>query len=155
MAKPEPGSSHHHKPRFEYFDHAADVGLRGFGATPERAFEAAAAALFGLMDESLENVREVQEEEIRSEAPDLAELLVAFLNELISLSDSRRLIFRRFRVEIDTPESSRLRLTARAWGERYEPARHRSIVEPKGATYTALRVASEADGWIAQCVVDV
>jgi tRNA nucleotidyltransferase (CCA-adding enzyme) len=29
-------------------------------------------------------------------------------------------------------------------------------VEVKGATYTALRVAREADGgWVAQCVVDV
>jgi tRNA nucleotidyltransferase (CCA-adding enzyme) len=29
-------------------------------------------------------------------------------------------------------------------------------VEVKGATYTALRVAQEADGaWVAQCVVDV
>jgi SHS2 domain-containing protein len=28
-------------------------------------------------------------------------------------------------------------------------------VQPKGATYTGLRVAQEGDGWIAQCVVDV
>jgi len=35
-------------------------------------------------------------------------------------------------------------------------ARHRPAVEVKGATYTALRVAQEADGaWVAQCVVDV
>jgi tRNA nucleotidyltransferase (CCA-adding enzyme) len=33
--------------------------------------------------------------------------------------------------------------------------RHHPAVEIKGATYTALRVAHEPAGWVAQTVVDV
>jgi protein archease len=140
---------------FEYFEHAADVGVRGFGATPEEAFAGAARALFSLVDEGLENVREEVGEPLSCEAPGIEELFVAFLNELISLADSRRLVFRRFDVRIETPPSGPLRLTGRARGEAYDPSRHRGTVEPKGATYTALRVGREDGRWTAQCVVDV
>jgi len=41
-------------------------------------------------------------------------------------------------------------------GEPVDVTRHRPAVEAKGATYTALSVAGNADGaWVAQCVVDV
>jgi SHS2 domain-containing protein len=47
-------------------------------------------------------------------------------------------------------------LHGRAWGEPLDQARHRPATEPKGATLTALAVASRPDGgWIAQCIVDV
>jgi tRNA nucleotidyltransferase (CCA-adding enzyme) len=47
-------------------------------------------------------------------------------------------------------------LTAKAWGEAVDRARHEPAVEVKGATYTALSVARLDDGrWLAQCVVDV
>ena len=42
------------------------------------------------------------------------------------------------------------------WGEPVDVARHAPACEPKGATYTALRVAQDADNiWSAGCVVDV
>jgi SHS2 domain-containing protein len=47
------------------------------------------------------------------------------------------------------------RLSAEAWGERVDVARHRPAVEVKGATYTMLRVAPQGEGWLAQTVVDV
>jgi SHS2 domain-containing protein len=141
--------------RFEHFDHGADVGVRGFGATPEEAFEGAASALFSLVAEDLASVRNESTEMLTCAAPDLAELLVAFLNELISLSDVRRLVFGRFEVAIEHRGERDLHLAAWAFGERYDPLRHRSTVEPKGATFTALEVSRGPDGWLAQCVVDV
>jgi SHS2 domain-containing protein len=61
------------------------------------------------------------------------------------------MLFARFDVTIDGRA-----LTATAWGEPLDRARHQPAVEIKGATYTALRVARRADGeWEAQCVVDV
>jgi SHS2 domain-containing protein len=42
------------------------------------------------------------------------------------------------------------------WGEPVDIARHSPACEPKGATYTALKVAQDDDGmWFAACVVDV
>jgi len=141
---------------FQHFEHGADVGVRGFGATPAEAFEGAAQALFALLCEGPSSaVRAEVEERVEVEAPNLEELLVAFLNELISIADARRLVFGRFRVEISGGFRQRFRLAARAGGETFDPARHEFTVVPKGATYTALRVAQDGERWVAQCVVDV
>ena len=143
------------KPSSEHFEHGADVGVRGFGATPARAFEEAAKALFALLVERPEAVCPQIEERLEVEAANLEELLVAFLNELISLSDTRRIVFGQFEVEISGGSSSPFRLTGRARGESFDPGRHEFTVVPKGATYTALRVARDGEQWVAQCVVDV
>ena len=140
---------------FEQFEHGADVGVRGFGKTPAEAFEGAAAALFTLLCEDLSRIRPHTIERVEVEAAGLEELLVAFLNELISLSDARHLVFGRFSVSIEAPPGGLRRLTASAEGEPFDPARHEFTVLPKGASFTGLRVAQEAGGWVAQCVVDV
>jgi SHS2 domain-containing protein len=140
---------------FEHFEHGADVGVRGFGATAGEAFEAAAQSLFSLLAEGGAAVRTEVEERIEVEAPGLEELLVAYLNELISIADTRGLVFGDFRVEIRGGGSEPFRLTGRARGEPFDPARHEFTVQPKGATYTGLRVAEENGRWVAQCVVDV
>lgn len=142
-------------PAGELFDHGADVGVRGFGADPAEAFEGAAQALFSLLAEDLRSARPEVEEVVACEGAGLEELFVAFLNELIFLADSKGLVFGRFRVAIKKGSSTGYRLTARAWGEPLDAARHESTVEPKGATFTGLRVAQEGDRWVAQCVVDV
>jgi SHS2 domain-containing protein len=151
-APPERGKEK--KGRHEHFAHGADVGVRGFGASASEAFEQAAVALFALLAEQPESVREKVEERIEIEAPTPDELLVAFLNELISVADARHLVFGRFAVRV-VLGPTRSFLSARAWGETFDPERHDSTVQPKGATFTALRVAAAKDGWVAQCVVDV
>lgn len=141
--------------KFEHFDHGADVGIRGFGATPAEAFEGAGQAVFALLAEDPSTVRGAMEERVELEAPGLEELLVAFLNELISLADMRKLVFGGFNVEIAGGGPQPYRLSARARGEPFDPDRHACTVQPKGATYTGVRVAREGDRWVAQCVVDV
>jgi len=111
-------------------------------------------ALFALLAEDVSSVRRVVEERIELEAPDLPELLVAFLNELISSADARGLVFGSFSVKIDGQPGS-YHLSAHARGEPLDPDRHQPTVQPKGATYTALRVSPEGGQWVAQCVVDV
>jgi len=70
---------------------------------------------------------------------------------LIYAMATRNMLFGRFDVRIDDGS-----LTAKAWGEALDRARHQPAVEVKGATYTALSVARRDDGvWVAQCVVDV
>lgn len=139
---------------WEHFEHGADVGVRGRGNTAARAFEEAAQALFRLLSADLEAIRPSLEERIVCEAANLDELLVAFLNELLFLFDSRRVVFGRFEVAIEElPE--RARLTGVARGEPFDPNRHEFTVLPKGATFTALEVARRDGEWVAQCVVDV
>jgi tRNA nucleotidyltransferase (CCA-adding enzyme) len=63
---------------------------------------------------------------------------------------TRKMLFGRFAVRFHGPV-----LVGQAWGEPVDTARHAPAVEVKGATYTALRVAREDGGWVAQTVVDV
>ena len=136
--------------RWEHFPHMADIGVRGIGATREQAFEQAALAMTAVIADPA-GVEARQEVEIDCEAPDEELLLVDWLNALVYEMATRRMLFGRFEVQI-----SGRRLHGRAWGEPADAARHRPAVEVKGATYTALRVARQADGtWIAECVVDV
>ena len=136
--------------RWEHFEHAADIGVRGYGATLAEAFEQAALGLAAATAD-LRTVAATTGVELRCEAPDAELLLVDWLNALIYEMATRNMCFARFRVELDG-----LRLHGYAWGEPADAARHDLVVEPKGATYTELRVAQTADGaWLAQCVIDV
>jgi len=126
------------------------MGVRGVGATREQAFEQAALAMLSVItDPQTVVARELVE--IRCEAPDDELLLVDWLNALVYEMATRHLLFGRFSVQI-----SGQALVAHAWGEALDVARHQPAVEVKGATYTGLRVAQDADGlWVAECVVDV
>lgn len=135
--------------RWEHFEHGADVGVRGVGASVEEAFEQAALAL-GAIIAPPEIVRARQLVEVDCEAPDLELLLVDWLNALVLEMATRRMLFCRFSVSLEGT-----RLSGVAWGEPIDRARHRPAIEVKGATYTALRVFQAGGEWTAQCVVDV
>jgi SHS2 domain-containing protein len=124
--------------------------VRGVGRTCASAFEQAALALSSAVTDPA-GIAAREAVEVACEAPDLAYLLLDWLNSLIYAMAVRRLVFGRFAVSIEGN-----RLHGRAWGEPVDRARHMPAVEPKGATLTALKVALRDDGaWVAQCVVDV
>jgi SHS2 domain-containing protein len=135
--------------RWEHFPHAADVGLRGFGRTPAEAFEQGALALTAVITAA--PIEPKVSVEVRCEAPDLELLFVEWLNAIIYEMAVRKMLFSRFAVRIDgTQLSGTLR------GEPVDVGRHAPACEPKGATYTALKVAADSAGtWSAACVVDV
>ncbi len=136
--------------RWQHFAHDADVGVRGIGADKETAFEQAALALTAAVTDPA-SVAAREAVEIACSAPDDGLLLADWLNALIYEMATRNMLFGRFSVRIDGG-----RLTATAWGEPIEMARHSPAVEVKGATLTALEVRRErGGGWIAQCVIDV
>jgi SHS2 domain-containing protein len=137
-------------PRWEHFEHEADVGVRGIGATPAQAFEQAALAMTAVITDPASVVPR-ERVEIACENADRELLLTQWLNALVYEMATRRLLFSRFAVTLGGGK-----LTAVAEGEAVEVARHHPAVEVKGATLTELKVAREADGaWVAQCVVDV
>jgi SHS2 domain-containing protein len=129
----------------EHFEHGADVGVRGIGMSIEEAFAGEDPAKLGRSVEAA----------ITCSAGGREELLVAFLNEVISLMDVRRVVFGSFDVTIRRLAGGTWDLSARARGDPFDPSRHEATVEPKGATFTELRVAEENGRWVAQCVVDV
>ena len=135
---------------WEHFPHDADLGVRGYGATPAQAFEQAALALAAAIAD-LASIRPSETIDIRAEAPSLDLLFVDWLNAIVYEMADRRMIFGAFEVTIDATT-----LMARAHGEPVSRERHAPAVEPKGATFTELDVSETAPGqWRAQCVVDV
>jgi len=135
--------------RWEHFEHGADIGVRGFGASVAEAFEQAALALTAVVTD-LTSVRPLERVEVHCEAPDNELLLAEWLNALVYEMATRRMLFSRFAVRLESDG-----LSGEAWGEPVDVARHHPAVEVKGATYTMLRVAREGGGWVAQTVVDV
>ena len=135
--------------RWEHYEHGADIGVRGFGATAAEAFEQAALALSAVVAD-LSAVHGFEKLKIDCEAPDRELLFAEWLNALIYEMSTRKMLFSRFGVKIEGE-----RLSAEVWGEPIDVARHHPAVEVKGATYTTLRVAREGERWVAQTVVDV
>ncbi|MCS7338122.1 MAG: archease [Verrucomicrobiae bacterium] len=138
------------EPRWEHFEHKADIGVRGIGPTMAAAFEQAATALVAVCTDPA-RVRPVEEIRIQCEAPTPELLLIDWLNALIFEMATRKMLFSRFKVQIHGA-----RLEGVAAGEPIDVARHEPAVEVKGATYAELAVHEARPGhWVAQCVVDV
>lgn len=138
-------------PAFETFSHQADIGVRGFGATPEEAFINGAKAMFSLMVD-LKEVSPKKPVKISVQAEDQSSLFVEWLNQLLATADIKRWLFSKFEVAIENGKS----LRGKAWGEPINPKKHTLLTEVKAATYSQLKVQQEPGGqWLAQCVVDV
>jgi SHS2 domain-containing protein len=136
--------------RWEHFAHGSDIGVRGFGASVEQAFEQAALALSAVVAD-VSTIAPSETVEVHCTAPDLELLLVSWLNAIVYEMAVRRMVFSIFRVVISGSS-----LTGSLSGEKVDAEAHDVAVEVKGATVTALTVAHHPGGeWIAQCVVDV
>ena len=126
------------------------MGIRGFGPTREIAFEQAAIALTAVIAD-IDKIEPEQKIEITCKAADVELLLVEWLSCLVYEMATRKMLFRRFEVNIEQEH-----LRAIAWGQRMDVKIHQPAVEVKAVTYTALSVRQDKNGiWIAQCIVDV
>ncbi len=133
---------------YAYFDHEADIGVVGRGASPEQALEGAAAAAFAVMCEP-SALRPTARLEFSFEEDDVEFALVRWINRLLAEARERGLALSRFRLRRDDG-----RWHGAAWGEPWNDALVRGV-EVKGATLTELSVR-DADGrWEARCVIDV
>lgn len=141
----------HDPMRFEFLDHTADISVRLEAETYEGLVEAATEALREVLVEerprenraqaaSSPERSEILEIPLQFEGEDKESLLVEYLNELIYLFDTQRLIpvsAKRARL---SGERGSLRLEAVLIAERFDPSRHMQRSEVKAATYHGLRV---------------
>jgi SHS2 domain-containing protein len=135
-------------PDYGYFEHDADIGIVGRGASVEAAFEAAARATFALMTD-LGAVEHLESVPLEFEEADNEIALVRWLNLLLGHARERGMAFGRFWIERDG-----VRWRGGACGERWRAGLERGV-EVKGATLTMLAVTRAGEGWEARCVVDV
>lgn len=123
--------------QYELIEHTADVGVKAYGKTLAEAFEHAAEGMFDIItDES--TIQPIGEYTIVLEAPDLEQLLVDWLSQLIFLNGAYDLVFGRFEVTLTGTS-----LSAHVFGEKYDTKKHRMGVEIKAVTYHMLQVHEE------------
>lgn len=135
---------------YEHFEHTADLGLRIRAATKEELFAEAGRALTAALVARLDDIRPTERRVIGLEAAELPDLLHDWLSELLYLFETERILFSRFDVSLSSG-----RLTATAWGEPTDPARHEIEQEIKAITYHGLKVEPTPDGWLAEVIVDL
>lgn len=135
-------------PDYDFFDHDADIGIAGRGATVEAAFEAAARAVFSIMA-GPGNLSRVSHLAFDFEESDPELALVTWLNRLLAEARSQGLMLSDFKLAKDGD-----RWHGEAWGAPW--GKHAvGGVEVKGATLTMLSVKESGGTWEARCVVDV
>lgn len=146
------------RPRYEALEHTSEAGVIARGTTLAEAFANAAEGMYALIME-LDGIAERETREIvievdtdEGEGDKHEALLVDWLLELVFLTESEGLVFRRFAVD----ELSATRLRGRAWGERFDAERHRTHnVMVKAVTQHMLEIGRENGGFRLQVLFDI
>jgi len=121
--------------RFEPIDHPSDIGIRVYGNSLIEIFQNAASGMFSLMtDPGKVQPREKVKIEVAGE--DYESLLINWLNELIYLEDTRKILFCDFKIQKLSPS----RLEALAAGEKIDLKRHQIFRPIKAATFNQLQI---------------
>jgi SHS2 domain-containing protein len=136
----------------EVFDHTADVGLRIHGDDLADLFRTAAEGLFDYVVANREEVRVVRSEVVSLRADSTADLLLAWLNELIFRCETGHVLFTRFEIEI---AADGLALEATIGGEPIDRDRHVLDHEVKAVTHHGASLEREGEGWVAEVILDI
>lgn len=134
------------RPSHTFEDHTGDVRLRVESPTLAGLFEEAALALSELMLEEPAGALDA-EEKVVLRAPDVVALLVDWLNELVFLSETRKLVYTEARVS--RVSDTELEATVRG----LSPAAIRTAV--KAATLHGATVEKSLHGYTTTIVLDV
>ncbi len=136
--------------RFHSFDHGGDLGLEIYGDDLKELFEQAGKAFTGIVTD-LSTVCVSAATELQVHAPDLEQMLVEWLTELIYRFEAHGELFREYCIR--SLDNHRLLGTAR--GEVYDPERHPLRTTVKGATYHQLELRRYKQGWRARVIFDL
>jgi SHS2 domain-containing protein len=138
---------------YELIEHTADVGIRVKGADLKELFKNAALAMFDVMAEekprSEHRAPSTEKVVIKQSADNLEELFINWLNELLSLSATKELIFSDFKIN----KLDENNLQALAMGHKISD--YKVNTEIKAATYHQLKLEQTKYGWQAEVIFDV
>ena len=138
---------------FEILEHTADIGIAAYGKTKREVFINAAKGMFNIITEKERGFKENFSHNLRIRAENIENLLVAWLSELLYLSETRLVVFNRFEIE----EFSDYRLKGKAFGEKIDQSSHKIKKEIKAVTYHRLEIEKDEENglWKAQVIFDI
>jgi SHS2 domain-containing protein len=134
---------------YTIIDHTADVGIEAYGKTPQDIFVNMAQGMFGLIT-NLKNVNKEKCFNININGEDKESLLISWLNELIYLFDTEKVILKEFKIEI----FEETKLKAKVCGEKINLDKHVLEAQIKAATYHMLKFEHNQQ-WKATVIFDV
>jgi len=138
---------------FEILEHTADIGMAVYGKTKREVFVNAAKGMYNIITEDKREFKENFSHHIKLTAGNLENLLVAWLSELLYLSETKLVVFNRFEIE----ELSDYQLTGKVFGKRIDQSGHKIKREIKAVTYHRLEVKEDKESglWRAQVIFDI
>jgi SHS2 domain-containing protein len=135
---------------YEIIDYPADIGLRIFGHNLEDLFCNAGVALFDTLTD-IKTVLCRQKRKFTLSRDTTEELLVEWLNTLLYVFETERMLFSGFMVRI----TGHGNISAVAEGEPFSSTRHYIKQEIKAVTYHDLKISGSEGLWQARVVMDV
>lgn len=135
---------------YEYFDHAADVGIRCQAPSVEELFQAAGRALMEWIGPA-PGGEDTASQPLNIEGEDREDLLVRWLQELLYLFQERHLYF----VAAESVHISDRMLRGEILFKRWDEASSGEFQEVKAVTYHQLRVYAQGGSWHASVILDI
>ena len=140
--------------KFEFLEHTADVYIRAHGKTMEEAYENAALAMFETITDT-DQVAQSEEDSIEVEAEDQYALLYNWLEALLVNSEIKGMLYSKFQINSWKETAENFKITAKIWGEKFDPQKHPQKVAVKAVTYHLMVVIREMDRVILEFILDI
>lgn len=136
---------------YELVEHTADTGIRVKAKDLKALFRNSGLAMFDIIAEKKSKEQRAKSKEIliKQKADNLEELFINWLNELLSLSAVKELIFTDFKIN----RLGNNYLSATAYGINANECKVN--VEIKAATRHELKIEKIKSGWQAEVIFDV
>ncbi|MCM8792141.1 MAG: archease [Candidatus Omnitrophica bacterium] len=139
------------KKNYELLEHTADMRVKVKSKSLKDLFRDVALAMFDIMAERNLELKssKLKKIVIKQKANNLEELLINWLNELLSLSAIKELIFTDLKVKRMNDNI----LEAEVFGE--DISNYKLNTEIKAATYHQLKIEKINSGWQTEVIFDV
>ena len=138
--------------KFKFFEHTADIGVEAYGKDLNELFENAALAT----SEVMVNTKKIKgsiKKEITLENESMEDLLFDFLNEVIYYKDAEKLLFNRFKVDIN--QNGIYKLKAIIYGEKINTKKHELRDDVKAVTLYEFKIEKAKEGYKTDFILDI
>lgn len=135
-----------------FLEHTADVLLEATGGSFEEALEAAADGLFETIAD-VKKLGETKEIKISEEVPDLGNLVVFTLSDLLSEMEAEEMFLKRLKVEKFEKADGNFILEATAYGSPQQREFGNTVV--KAVTHHLLQVEEKQGKWKIRVLLDI
>jgi SHS2 domain-containing protein len=147
-------SSNKFEGKFEFLEHTADVYVRAHGINMREAYENAALSMFETITNTAK-VAQTEEETIEVTAEDQYALLYNWLEALLVNSETKGMLYSKFQIVDWTESADQFKITAKIWGEKFNPKKHPQKVAVKAVTYHLMMIINEKEKVVLEFILDI